>query len=71
MGRKVDLDDLIDVGEVAKILGLSHKNSVSTYSKRYRTFPRPVVEFADQKCRLWLRSEVEAWARARGGGGPN
>jgi hypothetical protein len=30
MGRLVDLDDLIDVGEVAALLGLAHKNSVTT-----------------------------------------
>lgn len=64
MGRKVDLDDLVDVGEVAEMLGLSHKNSVSTYLKRYTSFPRPVIEFADQKCRLWLRSEIRAWAQS-------
>jgi glutathione-regulated potassium-efflux system ancillary protein KefG len=63
MGRRVDIDELIDVGEVAEALGLSHKNSVSTYSKRYADFPRPVITFADQKCRLWLRSEIEVWAR--------
>lgn len=66
MGRRVDVDDLIDVGEVAQVLGLSHKNSVSTYLKRYSSFPRPTIEFADQKCRLWLRSEIVAWAKATG-----
>lgn len=66
MGRKVDTDDLVDVGQVAEILGLSHKNSVSTYLKRYQSFPRPVIEFADQKCRLWLRSEVRTWAQSTG-----
>ena len=35
MGRLVDLDDLIDVGEVAVLLGLAHKNSVTTYMRRY------------------------------------
>jgi glutathione-regulated potassium-efflux system ancillary protein KefG len=68
MGRRVDIDSLIDVGQVASILGLSHKNSVSTYSKRYPDFPRPVVTFADQKCRLWLRPEIESWVRRDGRG---
>ncbi len=67
MVRLMDIDELIDVGEVARLIGLSHKNSVSTYLKRYGDFPRPVIEFADQKCRLWLRPEIQAWvARARG-----
>ena len=29
MGRKVDVDDLIDTHTVAKILGLAHRNTVS------------------------------------------
>lgn len=66
MGRRVDVDDLVDVGQVAELLGLSHKNSVSTYAKRYPDFPRPIIEFADQKCRLWLRPEIEAWMGDRG-----
>ena len=61
MGRRVDIEDLIDVGQVANLLGLSHKNSVSTYAKRYPDFPHPVIQFAEQKCRLWLRSELESW----------
>lgn len=65
MVRKIDIDNLMDVGQVAMLLGLSHKNSVSTYSKRYPDFPRPAIEFADQKCRLWLRPEIEAWKRKR------
>jgi hypothetical protein len=51
MGRLVDLDDLIDVGDVASILGLTHKNSVTTYMRRYDDFPAPVIEFAEGKCR--------------------
>ncbi len=66
MGRRVDIDDLIDVGQVAELLGLSHKNSVSTYAKRYPDFPPPAIEFADQKCRLWLRPELERWMRQTG-----
>jgi len=61
MGRLVDLDDLIDVGDVAELLGLAHKNSVTTYMRRYSDFPDPVIEFADGKCRSWLRQDIEAW----------
>lgn len=66
MGRQVDIDDLIDVGQVARLLGLSHKNSVTTYMRRYSDFPRPAIDFADGMCRLWLRQEIEAWASKRG-----
>ncbi len=65
MGRSVDLDDLIDVGEVAKLLGLAHKNSVTTYMRRYEDFPAPALEFAEGKCRAWVREDVEAWAHER------
>ncbi len=66
MGRKVDLDDLIGVGEVAELLGLAHRNSVTTYMRRYDDFPKPVIEFADGKCRAWARCDVEGWQRSRG-----
>ena len=71
MGRKIDLDELIDVGEVAELLGLAHKNSVTTYLRRYDDFPKPAIEFADGKCRAWVRVDVELWhsshlARGRG-----
>ena len=65
MGRKVDLDDLIDVGGVAELLGLAHKNSVTTYMRRYDDFPEPAIEFADGKCRAWVLEDVRDWKRAR------
>lgn len=67
MGRLVDLDDLIDVGAVADLLGLAHKNSVTTYMRRYDDFPKPALEFADGKCRAWLRQDVADWRGRRGG----
>ena len=65
MGRKVDLDDLIDVGEVAELLGLAHKNSVTTYMRRYADFPKPAIEFADGKCRMWVDVDVRNWKSKR------
>ena len=65
MGRQVDVNELIDVGEVATLLGLAQKNSVSTYMRRYSDFPDPVIEFADGKCRAWVREDVERWHTQR------
>ena len=65
MGRLVDLDDLIDVGEVAALLGLAHKNSVTTYMRRYDDFPVPAIEFAEGKCRAWVREDIERWHERR------
>ena len=71
MGRKVDVDDLIDTQGVATILGLSHRNTVSEYQARYDDMPRPDVDLGGGRSRLWLRPEVERWAaahRERAGG---
>lgn len=65
MSRKVDLDDLIDAQEVANLLGLAQRNSVALYLKRYDTMPRPVIDRSSSRIRLWLRSEILAWDRAR------
>lgn len=67
MVPEIDTDDLIDATEVAQILGLSHRNSVSLYQRRYPDMPRPVVERGGGRTKLWIRSSVEAWAHARFG----
>jgi glutathione-regulated potassium-efflux system ancillary protein KefG len=65
MSRRVRPEDLIEAQTVAEILGLRQRNSVSTYQARYSDMPRPVVNLANGKIRLWLRSEVERWDRTR------
>ena len=62
MGRMVDVDHLIDANDVAEILGLSHRNTVSVYQHRYADMPRPVREFGDRRVKLWLRPDIERWA---------
>jgi hypothetical protein len=64
VGRDVDLDDLIDAAEVAEMLGLASRNVVGVYRGRYPDFPTPVIDRGT--CRLWLRADVEGWARATG-----
>lgn len=68
MGRLVDVEDLVDAHEVARLLGLSQANSVHLYQRRYPDMPRPVYERGGRRARLWLRSEIERWrvARAKG-----
>lgn len=61
MGRKVDVDDLIDTQDVARILRLSHRNTVSEYQRKYADMPRPVIDLGQGRSRLWLRHEVERW----------
>lgn len=64
MGRKVDVDDLVDTAAVAEIVGLNNPNGVSVYQQRYGDFPEPVI--SKGRCRLWLEADVLRWARARG-----
>ena len=68
MNPRINSEDLIDSQVVAEILGLTHRNSVTTYLRRYDDMPRPVVELGDGRVRLWLRPEIERWARATGRG---
>lgn len=65
MGRKIDVEDLIDANGVADMLGLSHRNSVTTYQRRYTSMPRPVVDMRQSRIKLWLRSEVSEWMTKR------
>lgn len=62
MSRRVAIDDLIDAHEVARILGLAFRNSISEYQARYEDMPRPVLDLGRGRPKLWLRPEVERWA---------
>lgn len=61
MARRVLLDDLIDAKDVAGILGLTHRNTVSQYLHRYPDMPRPVLDLGRGRPSLWLRPEIERW----------
>ena len=60
MASLVAPEDLIDARGVADILGLSHRNTVSQYRRRYADMPRPVVDLGEGRVKLWLgpRSKV-------------
>jgi glutathione-regulated potassium-efflux system ancillary protein KefG len=62
---RVETDDLVDALGVAMLLGLAHRNTVSTYQRRYPDMPRPVVDLGKGRPRLWLRSDVARWAESR------
>ncbi len=61
MLRRVLIDDLIDAHDVAKILGLTHRNTVSQYLHRYPDMPRPVLDLGRGRPSLWLRPDIERW----------
>ena len=60
---RVNTEDLIDAHGVAALLRLSHANSVITYLRRYPNFPRPVIDLGSHRVKLWLRPDIERWAR--------
>jgi len=61
MARRVVVDQLIDAHDVARILGLAHRNTVSQYQRRWPDMPRPVVDLGFGRPKLWLRPEIERW----------
>jgi predicted DNA-binding transcriptional regulator AlpA len=63
MGRKLDIDDLLDARGVADVLGLSHPNTVSVYQHRYEDMPKPALDLGERRVKLWLRPEIKAWAQ--------
>ena len=62
MGRRVDLDELLDARGVAELLGVRYPNTVSVYQHRHADMPRPALDLGERRVKLWLRSEIVAWA---------
>jgi hypothetical protein len=60
---RVATEDLIDAQDVADILGLSHRNTVFQYQRRYDDMPRPAVDLGEGRVKLWLRPQIERWAK--------
>lgn len=57
-------EDLIDTVEVARLLGLAHRTSVSTYMRRYPDMPRPVQKSAGgHSFSKWSKTAFLAWRR--------
>lgn len=65
MSPNVRTEDLVDAQGIADLLGLAQRNTVSAYQRRYPDMPRPVIDLGKGRPRLWRRSEVERWAKAR------
>ena len=61
---RVNTEDLIDAHEVARLLGLAQRTSVSVYQNRYPDMPRPVIDMGRGRCKLWQRSAIETWRRS-------
>jgi glutathione-regulated potassium-efflux system ancillary protein KefG len=62
MSPRVATEDLVDAEGVADVLGLSHRNTVFQYQRRYDDMPKPVVDLGEGRVKLWLRPQIERWA---------
>jgi len=58
----IRMDALVSVKEAAELVGVQKSNFVRDYANK-PDFPRPVVELATG--RIWLRSQVEAYAATK------
>lgn len=59
VGKKVDVDDLLDAKDVADMLGLSSPRAVAVYASR--GLPEPIIDRGPNTAKLWLRQDIEAW----------
>ena len=64
MGRKVDVDDLVDASLIAQRLGLAQPQTVHLWRRRYSDFPVPVAALT--RVLVWDWSDVARWARETG-----
>lgn len=64
MGKKVDVDDLIDAAEVARLAGFKSPTAVSVYLSR-GVLPPPVLDRGANRVRLWLRQDIQRWVKSR------
>jgi len=58
----LSIDSLVGVKEASEIAGVNRPNFIRDYADK-ASFPRPVAELATG--RIWLRSQVEAYAAAK------
>lgn len=66
VGRRINVDDLIDSSEVAKLLGLGSLQAVAVYLSR-GPIPAAVVDREPHRARLWLRQDINRWLSSREG----
>ena len=69
MSPRVATEDLLDAQGVADVLGLSHRNTVFQYQRKYEDMPRPVIDLGEGRVKLWLRPQIERWAATVAAGG--
>ncbi|HEX7195279.1 MAG TPA: DNA-binding protein [Candidatus Limnocylindria bacterium] len=64
MGRRVDVDDLVGLDEIARRLGMGYSTSAHNLVRRHADFPPAVANVG--RVRIWAWPDVEKWAKATG-----
>ena len=64
MGRKVDVDLLVDATAIAERMGFARPQAVHNWRARHPDFPQPIAEFG--KSTLWYWPDVDEWLQATG-----
>ncbi len=64
MGRRVDVDDLVDATEIARRFGVARQSVIHDWRRRHPEFPEPI--FLTTRTRLWLWPEVRRWGELTG-----
>jgi len=58
------VSELVGTAEIADRLGLSFRETVHNWRRRYPDFPEPVAQL--RQGYLWLWPDIERWARHTG-----
>jgi len=64
VGKRVDVDQLVGVAEIADRLGVKSPQRVRDWQRRYPDFPPPAARL--KMGFVWAWPDVEKWARATG-----
>jgi hypothetical protein len=62
--RSVLVKNLVGTQEIADRIGVAHRQTVITWSKRYDDFPTPLLRL--NKAWVWDWLDIEAWAKKTG-----
>jgi predicted DNA-binding transcriptional regulator AlpA len=63
VGRKLDVDDIVGVAEIADRLGVE-RNTIHRWRERHPDFPEPAAVLKGSL--IWAWPDVAAWAKATG-----
>ena len=64
MGRRLDVEQLVGVTEIADRLGVASPARIHDWRRRYKDFPKPEVSLAMGL--VWYWPDIRKWAKRTG-----